>query len=397
MKGVLNQLNLESKPKRVLEKISGWKNKNQRPDDPSFVKEAETNIQLQTLRHCYVLYQAALFEHNACDFDDLILLPLILFENDSERLQAYQETISHFLIDEFQDTNEVQYQLSVLLAQQGHIFVVGDEDQAIYGFRHADFKNVQRLIEAYPEHHLILLEQNYRSNQAIVKAANSLIAHNTERVDKKLWTDNEGVAKITKFVEADEVEEAKMVATIIQLLHKDGHPYNEIAVLYRINAQSREIESALVREGIPHRLMQGVGFFDRAEVKDVLGYLQFIHNGDLHAFSRLIKTRSGLGKKTEEAILAASQKAPLLSWLEQSYKMTKDENEVDMPSGKSVLSWLEKYYHQGVALEKNGAIGREWNKFAKRQNLKTKATDTMYGSLLGILSNLKKKSRIHRP
>jgi DNA helicase-2/ATP-dependent DNA helicase PcrA len=373
MKEVLNQLNFERDPKAVLEIISGWKNKNVRPDSEELVKEAEKNILRQMYRNCYVLYQAALFRYNACDFDDLILLPLLLFERQSERLQAYQEMTSHFLIDEFQDTNEVQYQLSLLLAQQGHIFVVGDEDQAIYGFRHADFKNVERLRDAYADHNLILLEQNYRSNQAIVKAATSLIVHNSERVNKKLWTKNEGTAKIEKFVEADEADEAIMAATIIQLLHKDGHAYKEMAILYRVNAQSREIESALVKEGIPYRLMQGTAFFDRREIRDVLAYLKFIRNGDLYAFRRLVYTRSGLGKKTEQAILAAPQEQELLSWLEMRFaEQQSRQNEEEAPSGKSVLSWLENYYQQGYPLEKGEASPSQWSKLAKKENLQVR-------------------------
>ena len=372
MKEVIDRLNLDRDPKIMLQLVSGWKNQNLRPNSEILVKEAQKDIVVKTARDCYLLYQAALFRHNACDFDDLILLPLLLFEGASEHLQDYQDMTSHFLIDEFQDTNEVQYQLSVLLAQRGNIFVVGDEDQAIYGFRHADFKNVQRLMNAYPDHELILLEQNYRSNQGIVKAANALIENNTERVDKKLWTDNQGKAEIEKIVVGDEVDEADMVASIIERLHEDEVPYKEIAVLYRVNAQSRQIESTLLKERIPHRLMQGTAFFERREVRDVLGYLKFIRNGDLYAFMRIVYTHSGIGKKTIEAILAAPQEDELLSWLEMRYKAKKGKNKEDAPSGKSVLSWLENFYQQGKALKKSKAIAREWNKFAKKKNLKVR-------------------------
>ncbi|MGB0384794.1 MAG: ATP-dependent helicase [Ardenticatenaceae bacterium] len=369
MKDIINKLNLDFDPKDVLRTVSGLKNLNVRPDSAKLLSLAEEEVHINLLRNCYVLYQAALFRHNACDFDDLILLPLLLFEGDSKKLWNYQEMTSYFLIDEFQDTNEVQYKLSVLLAERGNIFVVGDEDQAIYGFRFADFKNVTRLMSAYPKHNLILLEQNYRSNPGIVNAANSLISNNTERVDKKLWTNNSGESQITTFIAQDQVDEAHYVASIVEFLQKDGHSYDEIAILYRVNAQTRAIETGLLKKRIAYRLMQGTAFFERREVRDALAYLKFIRNGDLYAFMRIIDTRFGLGKKSAQAIIAAPQEEDLTAWLQMRYQGKKENEKQDSASGKSVLSWLKNFYQQGKPLKESG-IPSEWKKLAKRENLK---------------------------
>ncbi|MSV68771.1 MAG: AAA family ATPase, partial [Actinobacteria bacterium] len=230
----------------------------------------------------YVEYQRRLAEASAVDFDDLLLLVVRLFRESPEALNRWRGRFKHVLVDEFQDTNLAQWEIVRMLAEDHKaVMGVGDADQAIYKFRGADYRNIQRFEKAFPDLSTIVLEQNYRSTQNILSAANAVISNNPGRSPKRLWTEQLGGELILRYLAEDEQDEASYVANELQrLIDTDGVRHSEIAIFYRTNAQSRVIEEKLVRNGVPYRVIGGTKFYDRREVKDVLGYLRALVNPD---------------------------------------------------------------------------------------------------------------------
>jgi DNA helicase-2/ATP-dependent DNA helicase PcrA len=296
----LKELNLNDKlyrPGAVQAAISQAKSELFSPDDyqpPTYWHEVA--------RRVYQRYQELLRANNALDFDDLLVEAVRLFRTHPDVLQKYQERYQHVLVDEFQDTNMAQYELVKLLgARHHHVFVVADEDQSIYSWRGADFRNITRFREDYPGHNLVILEQNYRSTQVILNAARKVIAPNTQRVEKKLWTDKVGGVPITIFEAYNEQEEADFVAGEIQRLvaRGDAKP-GDCAVMYRTNAQSRTLEDAFVRKGIRYKLVGATRFYERREIKDLVAYLRLVHNPfDQMSLDRIINVPPrGIGPKT---------------------------------------------------------------------------------------------------
>lgn len=314
-----DRLNLDPKrfkPRDVHAGVSRWKNMGLTPANADLIRAAEDDHMTRIYRNAYLLYQADLLAANALDFDDLILYPLLLFRNQTDRLRRYQDRFRHILIDEYQDTNTVQYELANLMAAH-NLYIVGDPDQAIYGFRCGDARNVQRLMQEHPHHSLVLLEQNYRSVAPILQAANRLIENNTQRVPKRLWTTQTSPdhSHIFPCACGDEVAEAEQVARLIKEAAGRGVSYGEMAVLARINAMTREIERTLLNNRVPYELFRGTAFFERMEVKDTLSYLQFVYNGDQVAFQRIAnKPKRGLGDVAVKAIIRAAD-GDLLGWL----------------------------------------------------------------------------------
>ncbi len=259
----------------------------------------------------------ALKAANAMDFDDLLLHPLTLFREHPERLRAYQERFSFILVDEFQDTNKAQYQLIRLLGAPGNVFAVGDDDQSIYGWRGADVRNMQEFLRDFEGAKLVRLEENYRSTQIVLDAANGVIAENSGRIGKTLTTRRRGGETVTLVAAADERDEAEWVVRELERRSASGDwQYGEMAVLYRTNSQSRALEEAFRRGGIPYRLIGAISFYERREVKDLLAYLRLVTNpADDEAFLRAVGVpRRGLGE-TSLSILsqtAAQWKKPLL-------------------------------------------------------------------------------------
>jgi DNA helicase-2/ATP-dependent DNA helicase PcrA len=248
------------------------------------------------------VYQAlapALKAANAMDFDDLMLHPLTLFRDHPERLRAYQQRFGFILVDEFQDTNRAQYQLIRLLGAHGNVCAVGDDDQSIYGWRGADVRNMQDFFTDFPGAKLVRLEENYRSTQIVLDAANGVIAENTGRIGKTLTTRRRGGELVTLLAAADERDEAEWVVRELERRSAAGEwRYTEMAVLYRTNAQSRAMEEAFRRAGIPYRLIGAISFYERREVKDLLAYLRLVANAaDDEAFLRAVGVpRRGLGE-----------------------------------------------------------------------------------------------------
>ncbi|MBI5870502.1 MAG: DNA helicase PcrA [Actinobacteria bacterium] len=299
VKRCLKELGLDPKrfpPKGIHAVISSAKN---RLVDAEAFSDMVENFFDDTVAKVYVLYQKKLFANNAMDFDDLLLRTVDLFQRFPDRLEHYQKSFRQILVDEYQDTNHAQYMLVNLLAKQHrNICVVGDDDQSIYSWRGADVRNILDFEKDYPEATVIKLEQNYRSTQVILSAANEVISNNSDRKPKELWTDL-GEGEPVRVAEMDdEHAEARFVAGEISKLERDaGFRPAEIAVFYRVNAQSRVLEDTLIRYGIPYRIVGGTKFYERAEIKDALAYLLALDNpSDSVSFNRIINSpKRGIG------------------------------------------------------------------------------------------------------
>ncbi len=326
MKDVMKELRVDEKelpPRVILNAISRAKDRLQLPEDYARRAEAAADARADQISACYTAYQKRLAEANALDFDDIILLTVKLLQDYEEVRVYWQNRFRYVLVDEYKDTNHLQYLLSALLAgQRENICVVGDDDQSIYKFRGATIENILNFEERFPGARLIRLEQNYRSTQAILKAANAVIAHNKGRKGKKLWTENAAGKKITVKQTADENEEANYVAGRIFALSPPAK-YRDFAILYRTNAQSNALERSFKFNAIPYRIIGGTRFFDRAEVKDMLAYLQLINNrADDLRLNRIVNNPPrGIGAKTLETVrrLAENQGLPLYLILADAY------------------------------------------------------------------------------
>ena len=300
IKAILRDMSLDEKtfaPRMVLTQISRAKDRMQLPED--LARSASGDYRMELIARVYRSYQKQLQEANALDFDDLILLTVQLLERDEEVREFYQRKFRYVLIDEYQDTNALQYRLAALLAGgSGNICVVGDDDQSIYRFRGATIENILSFESQYPGAKVIRLEQNYRSTQSILNAANAVIAHNVGRKGKRLWTKNEAGAPVEVYEAMNESDEAAFVAREIAKCSRRG----DCAVLYRNNAQSNALEYAFKHAELPYRMIGGTRFFERAEVKDMLAYLQVINNPDDDLrLRRIINTPArGIGAKTLE-------------------------------------------------------------------------------------------------
>ena len=303
IKKILKDLNLSKElynPREIKNKISSAKNEMIGVDSFSKVEFDHNIVEV------YRLYQKKLKNGNSVDFDDLLVLPIKLFKNYPNLLNEYQERYKYILIDEYQDTNEAQYTFSKLLAAKyRNIFVVGDNDQAIYAFRGANYKNILNFEKDYPEAITILLEENYRSTKTILNAANCVIKNNKERKDKNLWSNNEEGNKIKYKVVENEKEEASLIADSIKELLSKGIKEEDIAVLYRTNAQSRVIEEEMLKKNIKYRIVGSFYFYNRKEIKDLLCYLRLINNyKDDVSFLRIVNTpKRGIGEKTIDNLI----------------------------------------------------------------------------------------------
>ncbi len=298
IKKIMKDLNLSKdyyNPRELRSKISSAKNEMMGVDAFSKV-EFDNNVV-----EVYKRYVNKLKNGNSVDFDDLLILPIKLFKNYPSKLEEYQDKYKYILIDEYQDTNEAQYILSKMLSSKyRNIFVVGDNDQAIYAFRGANYKNILNFEKDYREAKIILLEENYRSTKTILNAANSVIKNNRERKDKNLWSNNEEGNKIKYRVVPNEKEEASYVGTEIKELIARGIKEEDIAILYRTNAQSRVIEEEMLKKNIKYKVVGSFYFYNRKEIKDLLCYLRLINNHkDDISFLRVINTpKRGIGEKT---------------------------------------------------------------------------------------------------
>ncbi|WP_102336284.1 DNA helicase PcrA [Salimicrobium jeotgali] len=306
IKQVLKELNLDPKnwnPRTMLGAISNAKNELLSPD---MYESRVSGYREEQVAQIYRGYQKKLSKNQSLDFDDLIMKTLVLFEQVPEVLEYYQRRFQYVHVDEYQDTNHAQYQLVQKLAEKfKNLCVVGDSDQSIYRWRGADITNILTFEEDYPDAVTILLEQNYRSTEVILDAANHVIDHNTGRKPKKLWTDNYGGEKIHYHEAGTEREESFFIADKIEDLVKQGSfTYSDMAILYRTNAQSRTVEETFVKANIPYQMIGGTKFYDRKEIKDLLAYLRLIANpNDDLSFERVInEPKRGIGKTSIEKL-----------------------------------------------------------------------------------------------
>lgn len=302
IKNVMGEMDVSEKqlaPKAVLSDISFAKDKMISPAE--LRADAGQDYRKKMVAKLYALYQERMKTANALDFDDILVLTVELFEQFPEVLEKYRSRFKYIMVDEYQDTNHVQFRLVSLLSE-GHknLCVVGDDDQSIYKFRGANIENILGFEEQFEGAKVIRLEQNYRSTQTILDAANSVISHNNSRKPKTLWTSGEKGDKVYWYKAVDETDEAKFVADTILDKYKETGRYSDCAVLYRMNAQSNSIERMLVKCGIPYRVYGGMRFYDRKEIKDVTSYLSFINNhNDMLRFRRIInEPKRGIGDST---------------------------------------------------------------------------------------------------
>ena len=311
MKSCLADCNVSEKqfpPRGIVQEISNAKDAMISPEE--MWEDAGEDYRKQTVARLYAAYQRHLRESNALDFDDIIYLTVELFRRFPEELAKYQYRFPYVLVDEYQDTNHAQYQLiSLLTHASGNLFVVGDDDQSIYRFRGATIENILGFEEEFPDCTVIRLEQNYRSTQNILDAANSVIANNTGRKSKHLWTNAGAGEKITWYRAADESDESAYVSDTILKQVKAGEKYSDHAILYRMNAQSNMLERALVHKGIPYRIYGGTRFYDRKEIKDILAYMSIVENpNDRVRFERIVnEPKRGIGNATLALLLQISQ------------------------------------------------------------------------------------------
>lgn len=351
---VIKQLNLDDKkfePRSVRYAISNAKNQGLTPQE---FEDQQPNYRGRVIAEVYNQYQSALAENNALDFDDLILVPVQLFQQNEQVLGYWHHKFKHILVDEYQDTNRTQYNLIRLLVTNGEtnkqnwnwqnrsIFVVGDADQSIYSFRMADFTILLEFQSDFGDglpdadtRTMVKLEENYRSRENILQAANELIENNTQRIEKILKPTRETGEQIHLYKADDEIAEAQFVINQIRNLERRYSDFNwgSFAILYRTNAQSRPLEDILVRSGIPYTIVGGLKFYDRKEIKDILAYLRVIVNpSDTVSLLRVINTpRRGIGKATIDALVNAAQELGIPVW-----EIISDETSAGTLAGRSV-------------------------------------------------------------
>lgn len=295
----------EYKPQMLLSVISRCKEKAMGPEE--YREVSSESARSKAVYMVYSEYDKRLKENNAMDFDDLLLNCMKLFEADEEVLVKYQQRFRYIMVDEYQDTNHIQYRLVSMLAEEHHnICVVGDDDQCIYQWRGADIRNILDFEKDFPEAQVIRLEQNYRSVGNILAAAHSVIRNNRSRKRKELWTTKEDGEKIRYSRLESDKEEASYIARQIGWLARDGREYSDFAILYRTNAQSRLFEEALSMQGIPYQVLSGMRYYDRKEIKDVMAYMRLVVNpaDDLSLLRVINEPKRGVGAKTQDKIAA---------------------------------------------------------------------------------------------
>ncbi|WP_288743410.1 DNA helicase II [uncultured Rheinheimera sp.] len=313
---VLKALNLDEKhwpPKQIQWFINARKDEGQRPG----TMDAHGDFSLQTMVKIYAAYQEMCDRSGLVDFAEILLRSFELIKQQPQIRAHYQQRFRHILVDEFQDTNSIQYEwLRLLAGTESKVMIVGDDDQSIYGWRGAKVENIQQFLKDYPNPVTIRLEQNYRSTGTILKAANCVISHNSDRLGKDLWTDGEQGEAISLYTAFNELDEARFIVGRIREWKREGGKLIEAAVLYRNNAQSRVLEEALIQDGINYRIYGGLRFYERQEIKDALAYLRLINNRqDDAALERIINTPvRGIGDTTMDKVRENARSLQITLW-----------------------------------------------------------------------------------
>jgi len=358
MKKVCQNLEINKEqfpPKKALSTISALKS--EFIDCQTYEKNATEYFE-KTIAKIYSAYQKELKKNNAVDFDDLIMLSVLLFEKFPETLLKYQEKFKYILVDEYQDTDPIQYRLIKLLGKKyRNVCVVGDDAQSIYSFRNADYRNILNFEKDYPEAKVITLDENYRSTQNILDAASKIISKNKYQKPKNLWTKNPNGPPISVISAWDEKSEADWIAEKIQELKKEKFGLKDFTIFYRTNAQSRAIEEALIRASIPYKLIGATKFYQRKEIKDLIAYLKYIVCQDIVSLERIINSPSrGIGDITFEKIKTlglekmAQQRPEIKKFIELTDNIKKEAEE--MPLSKLLKFILEQTDYKNY-LKKN--------------------------------------------
>ena len=311
VKSILKEMDISDKkytPAYFLSVISDCKEKALTPEE--FLAENGSDPRTMMIYQVYAAYETLLKNNNAMDFDDLLLNAVKVFEQDEFALREYQERFKYIMVDEYQDTNHIQYRFVKMLAEEhNNICVVGDDDQCIYQWRGADIRNILEFEKDFRDAKVIKLEQNYRSTANILAAAHSVIEKNHQRKNKKLWTSQEDGSKIAYYRADDERDEARYIAQEIDRMKSSDIMYSDFAILYRTNAQSRTFEEALSRRDIPYRVLGGLRYYDRKEVKDLISYMRLVQNpaDDLALLRVINEPKRGVGAKTIEKLQALAK------------------------------------------------------------------------------------------
>jgi ATP-dependent DNA helicase UvrD/PcrA len=302
-------------PRSIRAQISGAKNQ---LVDAAAYEQAQGSLFEEVTAAVYKLYEKRMLEANAMDFDDLLVCTVKALEVSEEARERWRRTFRHVLVDEYQDTNHAQYRLlQQLTAEHGNLMVVGDEDQSVYGFRHADIRNILDFERDFPEAEVVKLEQNYRSTQTILSAANAVVERNRQRRPKRLWTEISGGEPVQLSELSDEHEEARWVAGEIErLAEEEGVRRDDVAVFYRTNAMSRVLEDTLVRFELPYQVIGGTKFYERAEIKDAVAYLSMLVNpADQVSFARIVNSpRRGIGNTSQGRLASHANTTGLPIW-----------------------------------------------------------------------------------
>ena len=356
IKEVLHELDIDPKresPAMLRTMISRCKNE---MIDPEAYRDQmnKSNPIERTMYSVYSLYQKKLMDSNAMDFDDMLLYAAKLLDDYPDVLERLSSRFKYIMIDEYQDTNRVQYHLVSKLARHGNLCVVGDDDQSIYSFRGADIRNILDFEKQFPDVTVVKLEQNYRSTSHILNAANSIIKGNRSRKEKNLWTARKGGDTVKRFVAESQLEESSFTSREIgRLVESGSYNYSDIAVLYRQNALSQNFEAALTRAGIPFRVYGGMRFFERAEIKVVVNYLRlFLNPGDVNALSAVINVpKRAVGDKGVEAIIELSRRNNVSPFaiIANSSKYTELTR-----YQKNLSEFADKYYELAFELDNTG-------------------------------------------
>jgi len=318
LKRCMEELHIDPKrypPRAIRAQISGAKN--QLVDSDAYA-QAQGSVFEETAAGVYVLYEKRMLAANAMDFDDLLVRTVNALELFEEVRERWRRTFRHVLVDEYQDTNHAQYRmLQLLVSEHGNLMVVGDDDQSIYGFRHADIRNILDFERDFPEAEIVKLEQNYRSTQTILSAANAVVENNRERRPKRLWTELAGGEPLQLRELSDEHEEARWVAGEVERLGEEENVRREdVAVFYRTNAMSRVLEDTLNRFDVPYQVIGGTKFYERAEVKDAIAYLSLLANpSDQVSFARIVNSpRRGIGKTSQGRLVSHANTTGITIW-----------------------------------------------------------------------------------
>ena len=341
VKRIIRSLNLDEKrwpAKQAQWYINGKKDEGIRPQHI----EAHFDPTEQTFVQIYSAYQQACDRAGLVDFAELLLRAHELWLNNPVLLNHYQQRFSHILVDEFQDTNAIQYAwLTMLGKARSNVMIVGDDDQSIYGWRGAKIENIQRFLKDFEQAKTIRLEQNYRSTANILNAANKLIANNNNRLGKELWTQDDAGEKISIYTAFNEIDEARFIAGRIEAWRQDNGSLDQVAILYRSNAQSRLLEEALLQAQLPYRIYGGLRFFERQEIKDALAYMRLINNRDDDAaFERIINTPTrGIGNQTLAIVRDAAKSLETTLW--QACQQMLSSGQLKGRSAKTIGLFIE--------------------------------------------------------